>query len=149
MSDKKLTNKQEMFCMEYVVDFNATQAAIKAGYSENSAQEIGSENLSKPMIQARVQELMKDRIEKVQITAEDVIKDIIETRSETKEEKRYSERLKANELLGKYLAMWTDTVNNNNTNSGTQTIYIEREDKEELESHISDIVDDVDADKTS
>lgn len=42
--------KQQRFVEEYLIDLNTTQAAILAGYSEKTAQEIGSENLSKPMV---------------------------------------------------------------------------------------------------
>ena len=70
----KLTDKQEMFCREYIIDLNATQASLRAGYSEKTAQRIGSENLSKPLIQARVAELMQERTERVQIDADWVLK---------------------------------------------------------------------------
>lgn len=73
--DGKLTPKQEQFCREYLIDLNATQAAIRAGYSENTAQEIGSENLSKPMIAARVRELMSARSERTDITADMVLRE--------------------------------------------------------------------------
>ena len=46
-----MTDKQKRFCEEYMVDLNATQAAIRAGYSKNSARQTASENLSKPDIQ--------------------------------------------------------------------------------------------------
>lgn len=46
----KLTDKQELFAREYLKDLNATQAAIRAGYSEKTARATGSENLSKPDI---------------------------------------------------------------------------------------------------
>ena len=46
----KLTDKQELFCKEYLVDLNATQAAVRAGYSSKTAQRIGSENLGKPYL---------------------------------------------------------------------------------------------------
>ena len=51
MAELKLNNKQMMFCKEYMIDLNATQAAIRAGYSKKTAQEIGSQNLSKLIIQ--------------------------------------------------------------------------------------------------
>jgi phage terminase small subunit len=54
----KLTEKQEQFCQEYVIDFNATQAAIRVGYSEKTAKEIGYENLTKPHIIKRKNELI-------------------------------------------------------------------------------------------
>ena len=70
----KLTDKQEMFCQEYLIDLNATQAAIRAGYSENAARQQGAENMAKPVIQDRVSELMKERTEKTKIDAEWVLK---------------------------------------------------------------------------
>ena len=69
----KLTDKQEMFCKEYIIDLNATQAAIRAKYSEKTAGVIGLENLGKPLIQARLGELMKERSERVQIDADWVL----------------------------------------------------------------------------
>ena len=55
-----LTDKQRRFCEEYVIDWNATRAAKAAGYSEDSARQVGSENLSKPYIQAYIEEIQKD-----------------------------------------------------------------------------------------
>jgi len=71
----KLTDKQEMFCQEYVADadLNATRAAINAGYSESTAQQIGSENLLKPVIKARIAELQKDRLERIGLTQDEVL----------------------------------------------------------------------------
>ena len=54
-----LTSKQERFCEEYVVDLNATQAAIRAGYSKKTANRIASQNLSKLDIQNKIEELKK------------------------------------------------------------------------------------------
>ena len=58
--DIKLTDKQERFCYEYCVDFNATQAAIRAGYSEKTAGSIGGENLKKPEIEMRIKEMQNN-----------------------------------------------------------------------------------------
>lgn len=62
MSDeeKKLTHKQRVFIDEYLRDFNATQAAIRAGYSEKTAYSIGSENLTKPEIKAEIDAKMAE-----------------------------------------------------------------------------------------
>lgn len=57
---KTLTEKQKIFCREYILDWNATRAAKVAGYSEETAQQIGFENLSKPVIQAHIKEIQKD-----------------------------------------------------------------------------------------
>ena len=73
MSDK-LTSKQEIFCREYLVDLNATQAAIRAGYSKNSAKQQGTENLAKPVIAEFIQELKAKRADKLNIDAEWVLK---------------------------------------------------------------------------
>jgi phage terminase small subunit len=57
---EELTGKQKVFCEEYIFDFNGTRAAIKAGYSHNTASEIASENLTKPKVQAYIKELQAD-----------------------------------------------------------------------------------------
>jgi phage terminase small subunit len=56
----KLTDKQKAFCHYYIIDWNATKAAIKAGYSEKTAQQISSENLLKPVIQDYIKEIQND-----------------------------------------------------------------------------------------
>lgn len=69
-----LTDKQEKFCQEYLIDCNATQAAIRAGYSEKTSYSIGEENLRKPEIQKRLSEIRKPLEEKTGITQEWVLK---------------------------------------------------------------------------
>ena len=64
-----LTAKQKRFVSEYLADLNATQAAIRAGYSKKSARAIGAENLTKPDIRAELAERMKS----TRLTADDVI----------------------------------------------------------------------------
>lgn len=73
---KKLTDKQEQFCLEYLIDLNATQSAIRAGYSKKTAYSIGQENLKKPEIQNRISELKEERSKKVSLTALDVLKEL-------------------------------------------------------------------------
>lgn len=70
----KLTSKQERFCLEYAVSLNATQAAIKAGYSEKTAGATGHENLKKPEIAQRIGELTAKTCEKLEIDAEWVLR---------------------------------------------------------------------------
>ena len=71
-----LTPKQSLFVREYLVDLNATQAAIRAGYSEKTAGVIGQENLNKPYIKEAIQEAMDKRANKVEITADRVLEEI-------------------------------------------------------------------------
>lgn len=75
---EKLTDKQEMFCKEYLIDLNATQAAIRAGYSEKSAYSIGQENLNKPEIQNKIQSLKSEREKRLVIDADWVLKRAVE-----------------------------------------------------------------------
>ena len=78
MTNKKLTPKQEKFCQEYIVDLNATQAAIRAGYSKKTANVIGPENLAKPCIAERIAESQAELAQKTQISAEYVIEGFVE-----------------------------------------------------------------------
>lgn len=56
---RSLNDKQKRFCNEYIIDFNATQAAIRSGYSEKTAGAIGSENLKKPDIRKFIDEVLE------------------------------------------------------------------------------------------
>ena len=56
-----MRDRQRLFVLEYLNDWNATQAAIRAGYSKKTARQIGSENLSKPVIQAAIQAEIAER----------------------------------------------------------------------------------------
>jgi len=72
----KLTAKQEKFCLEYLIDLNATQAAIRAGYSEKTSFTIGHENLKKPYIGARISELQQEIQNRTTITIDKVVKEL-------------------------------------------------------------------------
>lgn len=74
--NKALTDKQEQFCLEYLTDLNATQAAIRAGYSENTANEQGSRMLAKVNVQKRIAELQAERAERLQIQQDDILREL-------------------------------------------------------------------------
>lgn len=74
--DTGLTDKQEKFCQEYLIDLNGTQAAIRAGYSKNSANEQAAQNLAKLSIINRLNELRKGLSEKVGITQKMVLDEL-------------------------------------------------------------------------
>lgn len=71
-----MTQKQKTFCDEYLIDLNATQAAIRAGYPKKSARAIGCENLTKPNIQAYLAKRMQKRAERTEITQDKVLNEI-------------------------------------------------------------------------
>ena len=72
----KITKKNEVFCEEYLIDLNATQAAIRAGYSPNAAGSIGSELLKKPEIRARIDQAMAERSKRTGINADRVLREL-------------------------------------------------------------------------
>ena len=70
---KKLNKKQERFCLEYVIDLNATQAAIRAGYSKKTAHSSGPRLLENVDVKAKIEELQAKTTKKLEITREDIV----------------------------------------------------------------------------
>ena len=118
---QKLTQKQQRFVDEYIISGNATQSAIKAGYSKKTARKIGQENLTKPDILAE----LKRRNDEIKSAKTMDMQEVMErlasmARGETTEETvtnkgevietatRNSDKLKAMELIGKRFGAWTD-----------------------------------------
>ena len=154
----KLTEKQQKFCDEYLIDLNATQAAIRAGYSSNTANEQGARLLAKVSVQNYIQERKQDRIERTEITQDMVLNELANiafsniadyvkvvekeavidgkkikyktvdatlTDNLSEEQKKalsvikegkngleikMNDKVRALELLGKHLGMWTEKV---------------------------------------
>lgn len=72
----KLTAQQELFCREYCVDFNASQAAIRAKYSKKSARATAARLLTKENVQRKIQELQKETAKKIDITVQNVLEEL-------------------------------------------------------------------------
>lgn len=70
----KLTAKQQRFCDEYLIDLNATQAAIRAGYSQKTAGVIGNENLNKPYIREYIEKMMAEKEEALIAKQDEVLR---------------------------------------------------------------------------
>ena len=132
----KLTNKQRLFCKEYLVDLNASAAARRAGYSEKTAHRSGQENMQKCAVREYLQKLMTKREEKVEITADYVLGVIKETVDRCRQVKPVTDALgqpimvetpdgelaaafkfdaknvlKGSELLGKHINLFVEQVN--------------------------------------
>ena len=107
-NEVKLTEKQKMFCKEYIVDLNSAQACIRAGYSKKTARTIGSKLLTKVDIQKEIDRLKSKREAKLEITAEKVMKDIERVRQKAEDSDQLKVSLKASELQGKHLALFTE-----------------------------------------
>jgi len=76
LAEPKLTPKEARFVEEYIVDFNGTAAAVRAGYSARSARQIATENLSKPSIQAALKAAIEARSQRTGIAADRVLADL-------------------------------------------------------------------------
>lgn len=103
---KKLTTKQELFIREYLVDANATQAAIRAGYSKRTARQAGAENLSKPVIQAEINRLLGERYEALGITTEKILAELAKVGFHQVPDIKDTSKVRALELMGKHLDLW-------------------------------------------
>lgn len=127
----KMTNKQKRFCDEYLIDMNATQSAIRAGYSPKTAKVIGNENLSKPYVKAYIEKRLKEKEDKLIASQDEVLRyltSVMRGQSQSEivvvegcgdgvsEAKRMlkapdeRERLKASELLAKRYGILSDKV---------------------------------------
>jgi phage terminase small subunit len=108
--DVVLNDRQARFVNEYLIDLNATQAAIRSGYSEKTAYSIGSENLRKPEIQKAIAAAQADLKARTLVTQEDVIKGFLSEAKEFGEGASHSARVSAWAHLGKHLNMFVDKV---------------------------------------
>lgn len=75
----ELSGKHERFCQEYIIDYNGTQAAIRAGYSETSAKQEASRLLKKEKILDRVKELQADQVKRLSISQDFVVLQLLDT----------------------------------------------------------------------
>ena len=127
MMATRMTAKQKRFCDEYLIDLNATQSAIRAGYSKKSARQVGNENMSKPYIKNYLEERMQEKEDSLIAKQDEVLKYLTSVmRGESKSSvlamagdgvqeviqkpPDERERTKAAELLGKRYRLFTDKV---------------------------------------
>ncbi len=105
-----LTPKQARFVEEYLVDLNATQAAIRAGYSKKTANEQGAQLLAKLSIREAVAGAQEARSERTGITQDEVIRGLKKEATLEGDGSSHSARVAAWALLGKHLGIFTDNL---------------------------------------
>lgn len=115
-----MTPKQARFVEEYLIDLNATQACIRAGYSAKTADRIGPELLGKACVAEAIQKAKDARSMRTEITQDLVLRDIQAIKESAMQHKTdqgghivmvdYTAALKSCELQGKHLGMWTDKM---------------------------------------
>ena len=116
----ELSPKQSLFVKEYLIDLNATRAAIAAKYSKHTAKSQGSRLLTNVDIREAIDKVLKPHVKKLDITIDDVLSDIMETRQTCAshmenivgelDSAAVNGRIKSNDQLGRYLAMFTEKV---------------------------------------
>lgn len=127
----KLTDKQKAFVRQYLVDLNATQAAIRAGYSERTASRIGPQLLGKTCVREAIEKAQAKRARRVEVTQDYVLSNLVEVVERTMQRAPVLDRKgeqvtdeegravwtfdakganRALELLGKHLGIFTDKV---------------------------------------
>lgn len=127
----KLTDKQTAFVREYLVDLNATQAAIRAGYSERTASRIGPQLLGKTWVREAIEKAQAKRARRVEVTQDYVLSNLVEVVERTMQRAPVMDRKgeqvtdeegravwtfdakganRALELLGKHLGIFADRV---------------------------------------
>jgi phage terminase small subunit len=105
----KLTPKQKAFVREYKKNGgNGTQAAIKAGYSENTADVIATENLRKPSIREALEKEEKKLQEKYEYTIDDMVRELDDVKMKADAEQNRQAQIKAIELKGKAFGLFVD-----------------------------------------
>jgi len=103
----KLSSKMSVFVDEYMVDMNAAQACVRAGYKTNNSNKLGTELLQHPLVKAAIEERMNERRERMELTADYVLTKLVDIVEQT-EKGNPTAALRGLELLGKHLGLYRD-----------------------------------------
>ncbi len=104
----ELSPRRERFCQEYIKDLNGTQAAIRAGYSPKTARVKASQLLVVPEVQDRVAELKAGVADRNEISVDEIVANLRESRRLAHEHKQVSAAVQAEAYVAKVTGLWTD-----------------------------------------
>lgn len=113
-----MTPKQEAFVREYLIDLCATKAAERVGYSGKHVKKTACELMAKPEIQAAIAKAQAERAERVDDSADEVLRDLRRLGDAAEEAKRFEAAIKTVELRGKHIGMFKDRVEHTGKDGG-------------------------------
>ena len=114
-NDKGLTDRQEIFCTEFIKDLNAIAAAKRAGYGKLSAERNAYKFLKHEAIRKRIEELKKESFKRTAIDSDDILRRLVRIADRTEQEGDFNAAIRSLELLGKHKALWTEKTINETT----------------------------------
>ena len=121
---KGLTPKQARFVEEYLLDLNATQACIRAGYSVKTANVIGPENLAKPCVAAAITAAQEERSKRTEIGQDEIVKGLHTEALDREPGSTQSARVSAWMGLAKIVGLLTDKVVHRDENGPEVHLYL-------------------------
>ncbi|MBK8006770.1 MAG: terminase small subunit [Gemmatimonadetes bacterium] len=105
-----LSGKQQRFVEEYLIDRNGTQAAIRAGYSPRSAEDMAKQNLRTPKVAAAIAAASAQVTAKAEVTVDLVLRELVQNVTDARRHGDFAASNRACELLGKHLSMFVDRL---------------------------------------
>lgn len=110
----QLTPKQSAFVAEYLIDLNATQAAIRAGYTPKGADVRGCKLLVNDKVAPHINEALAERAKRTEITQDKVLENIVRIGSKAETADKYGDALKAEEMLARHVKLFSDPEDDKN-----------------------------------
>ena len=114
-NEKGLTDRQEIFCAEFIKDLNAIAAAKRAGYGKLSAERNAYKFLKHEAIRKRIEELKEESFKRTAIDSDDILRRLVRIADRTEQEGDFNAAIRSLELLGKHKALWTEKTVNETT----------------------------------
>jgi len=119
---RKIAPKKKRFAQEYPIDCNATQAAIRAGYSEKTAYSMGHQLLKDPQVMQVIEKTMEKASEGALLSVKTVLKNIEDVRSRAKEDNEKQFELKALDMQARHVSLYNDKIDLNENKTVTLII---------------------------